>query len=355
MKEEVVYITGAGLSAVADLPVMSNFLEKAKDIYLKNPEKYSHFQSVINYINDLSSIKNYFSSNLHDIEEILSIIEMAETVGGKEEIGFRKFIRETIEYYTPKHEQIDDLKINHMNFLGEERFYQLFGAFILSLTNVSYKPRAVPVNRIRITQNRRYEINFYANKDVKNTYTIITLNYDRLVESIFDYISNHPCLIPNEESLFFRENNGLNLYKLHGSIDKEIIPPTWNKILNTHVQKAWEGAYNALKNAKHIRILGYSLPKSDSYIKYLFKAAIAENNYLKTIDIICLDDENCSVEKRFQKFINYNLRFKNVDLTDYLKKFYEPLRSPHIDGIFNAGESKQLAMCERIHEDFMKN
>ena len=31
--------------AVAGLPVMSNFLEKAKDIYLREPEKYEHWQA----------------------------------------------------------------------------------------------------------------------------------------------------------------------------------------------------------------------------------------------------------------------------------------------------------------------
>lgn len=353
--EEVVYITGAGFSAVAGLPVMSNFLEKAKDIYLRNPEEYEHFQQVIDYINDLSFIKNYYKSDLHNIEEILSIIEMGESVGGRDEVGFKQLINDTIKYYTPENPLVDDLQINQMNFLGENRFYQHLGAFILSLTNTSYKPRRVGVDRVGIARNHRYDIEFFANERINNTYSIITLNYDRIVESIFDYIEEHESLDLRTENLFFRDNGGIDLYKLHGSIDSEIIPPTWNKILNEHVQESWEGAYRALKSAKHIRILGYSLPKSDSYIKYLFKAAIAENKYLKTIDIICLDPDG-SVEDRYRNFITYHkLKFRNADLGRYLHSFYEPLREPHIDDMFRRAQTKQLSNCENIHDDFMRN
>ncbi len=134
--------------------------------------------------------------------------------------------------------------------------------FYLSQTFViDQKLLSVGANRQRVI---RYDIDFYRNRDVSNTYTIITLNYDRLIESVFDYISEHESLQVSDENLFFRNNEGLKLYKLHGSVDKEIIPPTWNKILNEHVQDEWGGAFPALKNAKHIRILGYSLPNSDS-------------------------------------------------------------------------------------------
>jgi len=36
--EKVVYLLGAGFSAPLGLPVMSNFLEKSKDIYFADPQ-----------------------------------------------------------------------------------------------------------------------------------------------------------------------------------------------------------------------------------------------------------------------------------------------------------------------------
>lgn len=351
--EEVVYIIGAGFSAVAGLPVMSNFLEKAKDIYLREPETYAHFKSVIDYINDLSFIKNYYSADLFNIEEILSIIEMAESVGGKDEIGFKKFIKDTIEYYTPENIPVDPKQINHMNFLGTYVVPKSIGAFVLSLTNISYKAKRVLLDGY--TTEQGFKIEFFKNDSIRNIYSIITLNYDRVIESVFDFVDKHPSLKKNSDNLFFEKETGLSLFKLHGSVDTEIIPPTWNKILNDNVKSQWEGAFEALKKAKHIRILGYSLPESDSYIKYLFKAAIAENKYLKTIDIICLDQSG-SVEERYEGFIKYpNKRFKNADLFDYIKEFERNLQRPHIIDLANKNQTKQLAICESVHNSFMEN
>ena len=155
-----------------------------------------------------------------------------------------------------------------MNFIGENNIYQEIGSFVLSLTNVSYRPKIKKIDIVGISSDKCNSIEFVANQNANYTYSIITLNYDRLIESIFSYIDGHESLEEGSENLFLRDNNGLKLYKFHGSIDREIIPPTWNKILNDHVRQAWQGAYQVLKKAKHIRILGYSMPNTDSYIKF---------------------------------------------------------------------------------------
>ncbi len=68
--DKVVYITGAGFSAPLGLPVMSNFLLKAKDMYAVNSKKYAHFQEVFEQLDGMARIKHYFSSDLFNIEEI---------------------------------------------------------------------------------------------------------------------------------------------------------------------------------------------------------------------------------------------------------------------------------------------
>jgi hypothetical protein len=105
-------------------------------MYLRHPNEYEHFLGVFDYINNLSSLKNYFESDLFNIEEILSIIEMSESVGGNEEIDFKRFLKDTINYYTPKIGKVDERHIDHLNFLGGSGLDQLIGSFVISLANI---------------------------------------------------------------------------------------------------------------------------------------------------------------------------------------------------------------------------
>src|SRR5688572_11230837 len=100
--EKVVYLLGAGFSAPAGLPLMSNFLFKAKDMFASEPERFTSFQEVFSTIQKMSVCKNYFEADLLNIEEILSILEMQESLQPEKRYSFVHFITEVIKYYTPR-------------------------------------------------------------------------------------------------------------------------------------------------------------------------------------------------------------------------------------------------------------
>jgi hypothetical protein len=81
--ERVVYILGAGFSAPLGLPVVRNFLFRAKDLFFQEPRGREYFHEVFQEIDRLSKIKHYFDSDQFDIEEILSILEMGEQFEGR--------------------------------------------------------------------------------------------------------------------------------------------------------------------------------------------------------------------------------------------------------------------------------
>ena len=86
--DRVVYWLGAGFSAPLGLPVMRDFVTKSKDQYASDPDRYGHFGTIFKQIDTLSKIKNFFSSNLYNIEEVLSILEMrSELVGDRTRIA----------------------------------------------------------------------------------------------------------------------------------------------------------------------------------------------------------------------------------------------------------------------------
>src|SRR5205823_3247496 len=127
-------------------------------------------------------------------------------------------------------------------------------------------------------------------------YSVVTLNYDLVLENCFSYLAEH--FHAEKEHGFFREceedlgqfDEHTHLAKLHGTVDAgTIVPPTWNKGLQGNIRPAWRLAYKLLTEANHIRIIGYSLPLADAYVKYLLKAAIIHCERLKTIDVLCLD------------------------------------------------------------------
>src|SRR5947207_11371211 len=102
--EHVVYVLGAGFSAPLGLPVIRNFLLRAKDIYFSNTTQYGYFSDVFKRIDDLARLKNVFAADLLNIEEILSILQMDGEFakGGVEREKFERLIKDVVIATTPK-------------------------------------------------------------------------------------------------------------------------------------------------------------------------------------------------------------------------------------------------------------
>ena len=360
MIDKVVYIIGAGFSQPLGLPVMSNFLDKSKEQYfasLKNEEVYPHFKKVFNTITQMHVAKSYFRTDLSNIEEILSILEMSTELTKKMSSKFfKKYIVDVIEFYTPKIAITFDRNSRdwHEHIFGNKELDNLYGCFLLSLFNAS------------LGRDRKYDYgeeifpyNFELFHDPKATYSVITLNYDMILENYCSYFNN---VFKFEDKLSLIRSNDHNgsgdhpfLIKLHGSVDDgKIIPPTWNKVLiDQIIKQTWELAYIKLMEANHIRIIGYSLPITDSYIKYLLKSCVIHTKHMKKIDIICLDDSENSVHKRYNAFIDFhNYRFVSTKVEEYLKYVYKR-RLFEQSPMDRAERSISYNRLELAHEDFM--
>ncbi len=353
--EKVVYILGAGFSAPLGFPVMSNFIEKSKDMYFENPDKYKSFMEIFKLIQEISYVKNFYDADLLNIEEILSIIETKQYVSDSiRSESFVDYISEVIEYYTPDNSPYNyDLAMNkwHNFIFWSDDNLSLYGTFIASIQNLKFFQEGDYGQR-HIHCERR--------SDIKTLYSIITLNYDMIFENCCDYISanfkNHSASFNKE----YDKDKDLwtepSIAKLHGSIDEHnIIPPTWNKtITDKKIKDAWKIAFNILKEANQIRIIGYSLPITDSYVKYLFKSAISKDphlNNLKKIDVLCLDDKDGSVRKRYEEFIHFsNFRFINGNFSDFLNDYDN--NGVSLNHGTNTATWNNL---ERFHETYFKD
>jgi hypothetical protein len=345
--ERVVYILGAGFSAPAGLPVVSDFIIKSRDMYYSNSEKYSHFKDVFDLIDKMASAKNYYNCDLFDIEEVLSILEMDNQLQGQPiHERFISYICDVIRQFTPEPPKITRPGNWYDHAFGNHRAYGMYGPFVASLFHVNLKEIPETVNDVRM---------FIRNcKEYPETqYDVISLNYDCLLERMLDVLYFE---YDGETEMSFDRGKDFNsnkpkLLKLHGCVsNNEIIPPTWSKSVTKNIQMQWRLASDALGRANHIRILGYSLPKSDSYIKYLLKGASLRSEHLKSIDIITLDGDGSTFD-RYKEFIEFKFcRMRRLGLEGY----FDIIKN-HSNLINFRENNKQIEFynLEKAHEEFM--
>lgn len=247
--DKTVYILGAGFSAPLGLPVMTNFLEMSKDMYFKNMSRYKDFPKVFDSIDQMHKTKSYYSTDLFNIEEILSILEMKDLCGySKNRKKFINYLIDVIEYHTPMFSTPNSQPANwYDHMFSSYREYFWFVASIFCLQVIGHN-----------MSNLKFELQ----SQKAMSYGIITLNYDLILENIIEYIKNNfNC---NNNFLFEKSINNsplsdsVYLSKLHGSIgSKVIIPPTWNKsVINKEIKASWKLAYKLLSEANNIRIIG---------------------------------------------------------------------------------------------------
>lgn len=344
MPEQVLYLLGAGFSAPLGLPVMSNFLFKSRDQYFSNPGKYQYFDDVFRTIRQLADVKNYFKADLFNIEEILSILEMQRHFGHGEVANhdYIQYLRDVVQYYTPVFQVTDKNLANwHSQWLGNKKTSD-FGNFVMCLFNIQAHENR---DRGQWPENR-----FYSSKDndPATVYSVLTLNYDLVLENLCEQINKamKTSIAFNVDKVVKNVWSSPYLAKLHGTVATEgkIVPPTWNKGLHHDIADVWKLAYKLIATSTQIRFIGYSLPETDSYVKYLLKSAINEARNLKKIDVLCLDPKE-EIKARYDDFVDFpNYRFKSGDVSTYLSHSFP------IGGQL----SVNFDFLEKLHSGFFK-
>lgn len=360
VKDKVVYLLGAGFSAPLGLPVMSNFRMKSEDMFAADPRAYPHFENVFKTIKELSIIKNYYEANLFNIEEILSILEMGEHLEGKRlSKDFIKYIVDVIAHYTPSIKLYEDGKVPgnwHYWLFGEERIWHAYGLFVGNLFNLQ-------VRSIDKFGGNYEDLIATPDQNAGTQYSIVTLNYDKVPEQVASFINDN-YETKGERIEFNDATPGTlgaqmardmpRLAKLHGSVDSGVVvPPTWSKGNTPKIIPTWKLAYQLLSDATHLRIIGYSLPVADAYVKYLLKAATTDNPRLKRVDVICLDPHG-DAKGRYDAFIKFDYyKFINASVIDYLKV----LMKHYSQKVQGSSLQKEVALnqLETAHAEFVQS
>jgi SIR2-like domain len=318
MPEHVVYLLGAGFSAPAGLPVMANFVSLSKDQFASSSDTLQHYARTYEIFDRLAKVKNFYATDLSNIEEILSILavnDVAEASTDRE--TFVQYLVDVVERATPTPSRYPGKLPSNWRALafGEDRTLNDYGNFVLSLTRrgTSYDSTSERFSHSAVS-------------DGLPTYSIITLNYDCLLERTAGYIRKFLGLEVNLARNAIPGPDQVCLAKLHGcTSDASIVPPTWSKGSVNLPTAAWKAALHELGRANHIRILGYSLPASDLNVRYLLKAAALRSFHLKTIHVGTLDHDG-ETEGRYNAFIDHpGYRFSSFNIGHYLGSITDQL------------------------------
>lgn len=373
-KTNVVYVLGAGFSEPYGLPIMSTFMDRARDIYETDNAKHSRLKAVIDKLDRLNS--HSLRINISNIEEVLSVLQMAELLTNDkdaeelDEDQMKYFIR-TVIMESTKEIPVEDKDTNLSDGLGRHVFndrggvFSLYGFFVASLFGMSIIRREL---RRGHDLPVKQEVAFSRFDGVEEKYSVVTTNYDCILEKFEQFINAH-LSDPSRDRIEFKNEyvekpkptsgRVMPLLKLHGTVElksdiiskNDITVMTWNKnIYRPETAAILREAYRAIRDAHHIRIIGYSMPDTDSYLKYLLKVATLNHKNLKSIDVLTLDDDKQSTKKRYEALLGEKgMRWKSGKVEDYFSK---------ISRLTNDNISNNVINCnwlEAAHKSFFED
>lgn len=347
---ETVFIFGAGASAAGGAPVMGNFLDVARNMWLRGEVHGAvreQFELVFQAIAALDNVYAKAEIDTDNLEAVFAAFEMAklfgrladldETILAKLPDAMRTVIVETLEHSIILH--VSSRTGNMPNIDSPAGYSEL-------------------VDRLKPALERH-----------KNRITFITFNYDLALDYALaargvgvDYglgaliapervlllklhgsvnwtdCRNCQCIVPYEvgEYLDATRNERVGAAQIQLRVSRAlgtfrhcngpegswsnvpvIVPPTWNKgEHHARIATIWRRAAQELAAARNIIVVGYSLPESDHFFRYLYALGTVSSTRIERFWVIDPDTSG-GVAKRFESLLGSTARarFKVVQQT----------------------------------------
>jgi hypothetical protein len=327
-----VFILGAGASQQAGAPLMLEFLDTAHNLWkLKRvPDVEPSFDSVFQGISSLQSVHSKSQLDIQNLESVFAAFEMANTIG-----KFGVYSKETIKQF------VESMKVVIAKTIEKTVFLPVKPGKIIEAPPPYGNFEQLIEHLTRSAQPQ-------------HTVSIITFNYDMAVDYAF-----HRKLKSIDYGFSDTPSGGMPILKLHGSINwaecsvchvvapvtleeyfkkylisffdediqritldigshlsgfkhvcggaymknPAIVPPTWDKSqYRKNVASVWARAAQELSQAENIYVIGFSLPPTDSFFKYLYALGSVGTSILKRFWVFDIDDSG-KVEGRFRELL----------------------------------------------------
>lgn len=339
-----VYILGAGFSADAGMPLVSDFLLQMRDSHSwleQNGRKAEAVavNKVLEFRLDAASAAYWVTLDLENIEELFSL---ASASRGKMDEHIKLAIAATLDYArTLKGNQRKAFHINGKTALFQDAQNEA------DLKHPAWAKHTglFPGRTVSPHQAGPYEMDLYGyyaarllgmfhNGKPCGQNTFITFNYDTILENALRTLGIPYCYGFKPNTVNFApgaeqevDDSTMRLLKLHGSVNwayrpgrgrsftvypgyedvqqqnlaPELVPPTWKKVFENQLAAVWEAAVESLNTATRVVIIGFSMPPTDMHFKYLMAAGLQKNVSLR--EIVFVNPNGKELENRARQLL----------------------------------------------------
>lgn len=334
---KTVFILGAGASREAGGPLMADFLDKADKLYRLRPDRFEKkaFENVRNARSELQSVFAKANLETDNLEVLFGAIEMAEiiqkfcnrepsTIAGLRD-SIIKVIVATLEWTIkfPESANYVDAPEPYGDFAkvlaGFKYRHGLFNAPSPEFAIITFN-YDVAIDYALAVQKLSY--NYCLDDADAGTESLPLLklhgsiNWGRCAEcQAIDPLRIQPIEIPplakgDAGHVFLPEHWNSFREKLpkqphcntHLRDIPVLVPPTWSKSQHyLNLAPVWKRAARELGEAENIFVIGYSLPETDMFFRYLYALGSQSNTRIRRFWVFDPDKEN--VEGRFRKLI----------------------------------------------------
>jgi NAD-dependent SIR2 family protein deacetylase len=385
-----VFILGAGFSASAGAPVINDFLDVSREIFdnpdsaLDDAEK-ELFRQVFEFKKRVAQAREKFRIDLDNIEPLFGLIEMSHGLEKRKDArdAMVYVIAKTLQLAIAKNQQRQSVRVSLAPGFENTR-----PAWAESVPRENANVVCPDIyTHFGLLLSGKYDA---PNKSRSNV--VITFNYDLILDDALCRIGVEPIYglpdcdvdgIPPQEG-------GVSVLKLHGSTNWAIcprcrkvhiagvkftgdpaafrarpcarchkpglhlllVPPSWDKSeYRVTMRPVWKQAVDALKTANRICVIGYSMPETDTFFKFLLTLGLAENHQLyrfvlvDKLDIRLAGDLSSEPEPT----INIEARYKDMFETLFVKRRFEFSGDGFAGFLPNLGSAMGRAETIRAH------
>jgi NAD-dependent SIR2 family protein deacetylase len=370
-----VFILGAGFSRDAGAPLIHDFLDRARGFY-DDPEggldthERAQFAEVFRFKREVAKAREKFRIDLDNIEELFGLVEMSQRLGStsaETRDAMVYLIAKTLQLAISNPAQRSQVRV------GLNRGYAW--DFIKYLRR---DPSGTDIFETDIYTHfalliaGKYDD---SRKVSTRSSTVITFNYDLVLDDALARVGTIPDYgLNNAFDETPRGDASVALLKLHGSTNWSIcngcnqihvleekvtsnpilfrskvcrscskaglrlllVPPSWDKSEYSQVmQPVWKKAVEALRDATRICVMGYSMPETDAFFKFLLTLGLAENDQLYKfilVDLVSPSSAGAVAQQpRKRKLDPIDVRYKEMLEDVFVERRFEF----HPEGVAN--------------------
>jgi len=323
-----VYVLGAGASVHAGAPMLRDFLSAARLVsHVGSPDVLPHYEDVaafLRYLDGLRSIAYYVDTDLDNVEEVFSLLEMGKQLGRAdcaELIRKLKWtIYETLDNYTQVrwaqgHQLPDNTYttfVRHLVELNKERaaMASIPGPGTIHDTVVTFNYDILLDHALHAAGTRfTYGLEGDGEGDLQLLKLHGSLNWGvcsecrgspQVVSPASDAWIGPARAMPGEgQQLALRMATRMLPGTKCAKCDKVdkleplIVPPTWSKLIEgSHLVPVWNRAVEAISMAYQVVIIGYSMPSTDTFLRYLFSIALERKGWFNRVVVVNKDNSD---------------------------------------------------------------